>query len=75
LQSVVKIFRMQTGRGKGAAQQRPGGGGVDAVFLECHPDPDRAFSDKATCQPLAAATKLLEELARIREVVVDAYTS
>jgi len=49
--------------------------GVDAIFLECHPDPARAFSDKATCQPLGAVKKLLEDLARIRSVVVDAYTS
>jgi 2-dehydro-3-deoxyphosphooctonate aldolase (KDO 8-P synthase) len=49
--------------------------GVDAVFLECHPEPARAFSDKATCQPLASMPKLLEELARIRAAVVDAYTS
>ena len=49
--------------------------GVDALFLECHPEPSRAFSDKATVQPLAAMPKLLAELARIRAAVVDAYTS
>ncbi len=49
--------------------------GVDALFLECHPCPERAFSDRATCQPLSAMEQLLGELARIRAAVADAYTS
>ncbi len=41
--------------------------GVDAVFLETHPDPDRALSDAATMLPIETATALLDDLARLRE--------
>lgn len=40
--------------------------GVHAVFLECHPDPDRAQSDAATMLPLADVPDLLGALTRIR---------
>ena len=35
--------------------------GVDALFLEVHPDPDHALSDAATQWPLARAKELLEQ--------------
>ena len=41
--------------------------GLDALFLEIHPDPERALSDRATQWPLARARELLEPVARIRE--------
>lgn len=37
--------------------------GIDALFLEVHPDPDRALSDSATQWPLARARELLESIA------------
>ena len=40
--------------------------GVDAVFIECHPDPPAAFSDAGTVQPLEAMPDLLSQLAAIR---------
>ncbi|MCA9294158.1 MAG: 3-deoxy-8-phosphooctulonate synthase [Phycisphaerales bacterium] len=43
--------------------------GVDAVFLECHPDPANAQSDASTMLALADVPKLLEELASIAQVV------
>ncbi len=43
--------------------------GVQAVFIECHPDPRRARSDGATVQPLEAMAPLLESLARVRDAV------
>lgn len=39
--------------------------GIDALFLEIHPDPDRALSDAATQWPLARARDLLATVARI----------
>ncbi len=39
--------------------------GIDALFLEVHPDPDRALSDAATQWPLAKAEELLESVKRI----------
>jgi len=45
--------------------------GVDALFLECHPDPPRAFSDAATALPLTVAVELLEAAAAIRRVVAS----
>jgi 2-dehydro-3-deoxyphosphooctonate aldolase (KDO 8-P synthase) len=43
--------------------------GVDAVFLECHPEPARSRSDAGTVQPLAAVPALLEQMVRVREAV------
>jgi len=37
--------------------------GVDALFLEIHPDPDRALSDAATQWPLARAETLFAQIA------------
>lgn len=39
--------------------------GVDAVFLECHEDPDHAFSDGPNSYPLAELEPLLRELTEI----------
>ena len=43
--------------------------GVDAVFLECHPEPKRSASDAATIQPLSALRGILESLVAVREAV------
>jgi 2-dehydro-3-deoxyphosphooctonate aldolase (KDO 8-P synthase) len=40
--------------------------GVDAIFLEVHPDPDKALSDAATQWPLKRAKELLEQVRVIR---------
>jgi 2-dehydro-3-deoxyphosphooctonate aldolase (KDO 8-P synthase) len=40
--------------------------GVDAVFVECHPEPARSQSDAATIQPLDRMPALLAQLARVR---------
>ncbi|MCW5936116.1 MAG: 3-deoxy-8-phosphooctulonate synthase [Fimbriimonadaceae bacterium] len=40
--------------------------GIDALFLEVHPDPDRALSDAATQWPLAMAEELLRQVVAIR---------
>ena len=40
--------------------------GVDAIFLECHPEPKRSSSDAATIQPLGAVRSILESLVRVR---------
>ena len=39
--------------------------GLDALFLEIHPDPANALSDKATQWPLARARELLEPVAAL----------
>ena len=43
--------------------------GCDGVFLETHPNPDRAFSDAANQLPLHEVGKLLQTLRDIRAVV------
>lgn len=43
--------------------------GIDALFLEVHPDPAHALSDAATQWPLDRARELLESVARIRAVL------
>jgi 2-dehydro-3-deoxyphosphooctonate aldolase (KDO 8-P synthase) len=43
--------------------------GCDGVFMESHPDPDRALSDGPNMLPLSELERLLESLSRIREVV------
>jgi 2-dehydro-3-deoxyphosphooctonate aldolase (KDO 8-P synthase) len=41
--------------------------GVDAVFLECHPEPRKSGSDAATIQALDAVPALLAQLKAVRE--------
>ncbi len=43
--------------------------GIDALFLEVHPDPSRALSDATTQWPLAQADQLLAQVARVRDAV------
>lgn len=43
--------------------------GVHAVFLECHPEPERAMSDAATQLPLDALPGVLGSLADIRRAL------
>jgi 2-dehydro-3-deoxyphosphooctonate aldolase (KDO 8-P synthase) len=43
--------------------------GAHAVFLETHPDPDRALSDSATQLPLATLPALLDDLVRVWQAV------
>ncbi|MEM7754654.1 MAG: 3-deoxy-8-phosphooctulonate synthase [Planctomycetota bacterium] len=43
--------------------------GVDAVFIECHPEPSKALSDGATQLPVEAMAGLLGSLAKLRSVV------
>jgi 2-dehydro-3-deoxyphosphooctonate aldolase (KDO 8-P synthase) len=46
--------------------------GVDGLFFEAHPDPDRALSDAATQLPLARAAAFLDEALRVHESVQEA---
>lgn len=41
--------------------------GIDALFIEVHPDPANALSDASTQWPLDKAEELLEQAARIRD--------
>lgn len=43
--------------------------GVQALFIETHPEPDKAMSDGATMVPLPRMLSLLGELAKLRAVV------
>jgi 2-dehydro-3-deoxyphosphooctonate aldolase (KDO 8-P synthase) len=43
--------------------------GADGVFIECHPNPDKALSDSSTALPLADIKGMVEELLKIYEVV------
>ncbi|RYG21294.1 3-deoxy-8-phosphooctulonate synthase, partial [bacterium] len=42
--------------------------GLDALFIEVHPNPDKALSDKATQWPLARARELLEPVAALHSL-------
>jgi 2-dehydro-3-deoxyphosphooctonate aldolase (KDO 8-P synthase) len=46
--------------------------GVDGVFFETHPDPERALSDAATQLPLAESAAFLDEACRVRDAVAPA---
>src|SRR3546814_15990095 len=46
--------------------------GADGVFLEFHPDPDKARCDGPSCLPLASARDLLAKLTALRAVVAGA---
>lgn len=43
--------------------------GADGVFMECHPNPDKALSDAATAMPLEKVPALIEELLTLYRVV------
>jgi len=43
--------------------------GVDALFMEVHPDPDAALSDGPNMVPLSALRALLEEVKRVEAAV------
>jgi 2-dehydro-3-deoxyphosphooctonate aldolase (KDO 8-P synthase) len=45
--------------------------GIDAIFMEVHPDPDRALSDRDTMIRLADVERLLRSALRIHEAVID----
>jgi 2-dehydro-3-deoxyphosphooctonate aldolase (KDO 8-P synthase) len=48
--------------------------GVDGLFLEIHPDPDRALSDGPNSLPLAGVEPLLRTLLAIRAAAGEAAT-
>ncbi|MEM7477248.1 MAG: 3-deoxy-8-phosphooctulonate synthase [Planctomycetota bacterium] len=48
--------------------------GVDAVFIETHPEPDTSPSDGANMVPLSAIGKLLSQLKSIHETVESSGT-
>ncbi len=48
--------------------------GIDALFLEVHPNPEKALSDAASQLPLASLRGLLEEIKEI-DTVVKKYMS
>ena len=67
----------------GAAEQATGGrpdraallaraavaAGVQAIFIECHPEPAKSVSDASTMQPLSAIPDLLRQLQAIRHAM------
>lgn len=46
--------------------------GAHAIFMECHPEPEKAMSDKSTMLRLDGVPALLEQLAAIRQIVSPA---
>ncbi|RYG45020.1 3-deoxy-8-phosphooctulonate synthase, partial [bacterium] len=42
--------------------------GIDALFLEVHPDPAHALSDAATQWPLDRAEEMMDQIARFQAV-------
>ncbi len=45
--------------------------GADGVYLEVHPDPDSALSDRATQLPPERAERLLRSLLALRRLVSE----
>lgn len=45
--------------------------GCDAVFLETHPDPDRALSDGPNMLRLSDVPRLLHQLSRLRSLFLE----
>ena len=43
--------------------------GCDGVFMEVHPEPEKALSDPTTCLPLKSVSSVISELIKIYEVV------
>ncbi|HVL38204.1 MAG TPA: hypothetical protein VM328_02325, partial [Fimbriimonadaceae bacterium] len=49
--------------------------GIDALFLEVHPNPEKALSDAATQWPLKQSRELLEQVVAIRKVNTNITTA
>ncbi|RUM88389.1 MAG: 3-deoxy-8-phosphooctulonate synthase, partial [Thermodesulfatator sp.] len=49
--------------------------GVDGIFMEVHPDPERALCDGPNSLPLAEVPLVLETLARIKEALLKSGIS
>lgn len=45
--------------------------GIDGLFFETHPDPERALSDAGTQLPLEQAASFLDEARRVRDAVTE----
>lgn len=45
--------------------------GVDGIFLEVHPQPDKALSDKHTSLSLSLVERLLSRLMKVREAISE----
>lgn len=45
--------------------------GADGIFMECHPNPEKALSDAATALPLASVKDIVEKLLKIRRAVEE----
>lgn len=45
--------------------------GADGVFMECHPNPEKALSDAATALPLENVKTIVEKLLKIRRAVEE----
>jgi 2-dehydro-3-deoxyphosphooctonate aldolase (KDO 8-P synthase) len=43
--------------------------GIDAIFLECHPEPETGLSDASTMLPLSIVPGLLRQALRIRKAI------
>lgn len=45
--------------------------GADGVFLETHPDPDKALSDKATAIELSKVSRIVGDLLKIKKAITE----
>jgi 2-dehydro-3-deoxyphosphooctonate aldolase (KDO 8-P synthase) len=45
--------------------------GVDGLFFEAHPEPERALSDAGTQLPLAQVEAFLDDARRVRDAVTE----
>ncbi len=45
--------------------------GADGIFMECHPNPDKALSDAATALPLDQVKNIVHQLLKIRRAVTE----
>jgi 2-dehydro-3-deoxyphosphooctonate aldolase (KDO 8-P synthase) len=45
--------------------------GADGIFMECHPNPEKALSDAATALPLDSVKSVVEKLLTIRRAVME----
>lgn len=43
--------------------------GADGIFMECHPNPEKALSDSATALPIEKVKMIVEKLVAIKDVI------